>query len=184
MRQAAERSRQILQTHAQLIHAVVQACHDTSLRPALEEYLGQAADDGWHGLVAAVRKILEGRRDPELLEGLDDEDRTIVSGILSALQDPTTLPDLDAQPDPAEAAPGLGYMIDLARRGDAYALQAIANMGEQMSRVGGDMARLAGTFRQLINGERDADKLSRGMGPKGKGLLLSIIEELGRRDTH
>jgi hypothetical protein len=57
-------------------------------------------------------------------------------------------------------------------------------MGEQMLSAGGDMARLSATFRPLIDGERDADKLSRGMGPQGRSLLLSIIEELAKLDAH
>ena len=44
-------------------------------------------------------------------------------------------------------------LIAAARRGDVPALQALANMGEQMSRVSGDMAQLAARFRVLVNGE-------------------------------
>jgi hypothetical protein len=179
-----DKSQQILQVHARLIHAVVQACHNRDLLPPLEEMLRHAEAQGWTRLVAAVRQILKGRRDTGLLEGLDDEDRVIVGSVIAGLHDPKTLPDPDAQPEAAHAAPGLADMIDMARRGDARALKALGDMGEQMLSVGGDMARLAATFRPLIDGERDADKLARGMGPQGRGLLLSIIEELAKLDAH
>lgn len=184
MTEASERARQILQVHAPLIHAVVDACHNRELLPHLEEALRDAADDGWAALVAAVRLILAGRRDDGLLTGLDDEDRVIVTGILEGLRNPATLPALDARPDAVHAAPGLARLIAAARRGDVPALQALANMGEQMSRVSGDMAQLAAKFRVLVNGERDADVLTRGMGARGRGLMFSILEELGKLERH
>ncbi len=179
-----DRRQQILQVHAELIHTVVRACENRDLRPPLEEYLQHAIESGWENLVRAIRLILDGRRDPAVLEQLDEEDRVIVTSILLGLQNPDTLPDPDAPADAAAAAPGLAQMIHMARRGDAEALQTLANMGEQMSTVGGDMARIAGTLRALIDGERDADRLAVGMGAKGKSLLLSIIEELGKLDAH
>ena len=51
-------------------------------------------------------------------------------------------------------------------------------MAEQMSGAGGDMARLAAIMRRLVNGERDADLLTRGMEAQGKGLVMSILKEL------
>ena len=48
----------------------------------------------------------------------------------------------------------------------------------------GDMARLAGILRPLVQGERDADRLTDGMGPDGEKLVLLILQELARLDTH
>ena len=64
--------------------------------------------------------------------------------------------------------------------GDAKALAVLADMAEQMLRAGSDMARLGGVMRRLVNGERDADALMKGMGPLGRQLLLDILSELGK----
>jgi hypothetical protein len=47
-----------------------------------------------------------------------------------------------------------------------------------MLAAGGDMGILAGRIRPLVDGERDADKLTEKMGDKGQKLMLDIIEEL------
>jgi len=175
---------QIVTVHARFINLIVDACRNPASAADVEPLLQEAEQTGWTQLVACVRRILDGRRDTGVLAGLDEEDRVIAEAILAGIADPSALPDADAQPDARHAAPGLAHMIHLARRGDAQALQMIAAMGEQMSRAGGDMARLAGTFRALIDGERDAEKLAGGMGPLGRGLLFSLVEELGRLDQH
>jgi len=175
---------QIVTVHARFINMIVEACRNPAAAADVEPLLQEAEQTGWTRLVACVRRILDGRRDAGVLAGLDEEDRIIAEAILAGIADPSTLPESDVQPDARHAAPGLAHMIHLARRGDTQALQMIAAMGEQMSRAGGDMAKLAGTFRALIDGERDADKLAGGMGPSGRGLLFSLVEELGRLDQH
>ena len=57
-------------------------------------------------------------------------------------------------------------------------------MAEQMVRAGGDMARLGGIMRRLVNGERDFEVLSKGMGNLGRTLLLDILSELGKSAIH
>ena len=175
---------QVRRVHARLICAVVQACHNAELRPPVEQLLGEARAQGWTGLVPVIRKILAGSRDAALLKVLDEEDTVIATSILQGLRDPATLPDPEADPEPQHAAPGLAHLIAQARRGDGLALEMLGNMGEQMQTVGGDMARLAATLRPLINGERDGDQLARGMGAGGRSLLRSILEELGKLETH
>ena len=71
-------------------------------------------------------------------------------------------------------------MVHAAGSGDSQALQLVAGIAEQMSRVGGDMTRLARVIRPLVNGQRDPDVLCRDMGPQGRSLVLSILEELAR----
>ncbi|MCG6872196.1 MAG: hypothetical protein LJE84_07885 [Gammaproteobacteria bacterium] len=178
-----DRHAQILAVHASFIHAVVQAATGAGHTP-LDELLAEARQQGWHGLVAAVRRILGGERGPEVLAGLDEEDRIIAGAILAGIQDPASLPDPGAEADPRHAAPGLAHMIQLARHGDARALKALADMAEQMVAAGGDMASLGGSMRDLINGERDPEKLARGMSRRGRGLLLSVLEELQRLEAH
>jgi hypothetical protein len=179
-----DKTQQIVQTHAALIHRVVMACHNRTLIPDLEPVLKMAAEHGWTGLVAAIRLILAGRRDPGVLAGLDEEDTVIAEAMLRGLQNPATLPDPNARPDPALAAPGLASMIQGAASGNRKALQLIAAMAEQMSKVGGDMARLAAVIRPLINGERDPERLCKGMSAQGQNLVLMILEELGRTGLH
>ncbi|MGB0721229.1 MAG: hypothetical protein ACPGU7_02425 [Gammaproteobacteria bacterium] len=178
-----DREAQIVQTHAQLIVAVVRACQNPDLRPGLEHPLKVSEQNGWTALVKAIRRILEGSRDAALVRGLDEEDAVIVSAILRGLGNPETLPDPMKQADASMAAPGLAQMIAAAGRGNTQALRMLAAMGEQMTQAGGDMARLSGLFRRLVNGERDADRLSAGMGKQGEDLLLSILTELGKLDT-
>jgi len=175
---------QVLQMHAPFIHAVVNALHDRALLPELMQTLSAAEQQGWAALVRALRQIVEGKRDDSIKLGLDEEDRIVVDAVLRGLINPATLPALDKKPDASAAAPGLGAMIAGSARGDAQALAVLANMAEQMVRAGGDMARLGGIMRRLVNGERDFDVLSKGMGALGRTLLLDILSELGKSALH
>lgn len=174
---------QIIQAHAGLIHRVVVACHNPALARDLEHVLKVTESNGWTDLVERIRKVLAGQRDAALLAGLDDEDSTILEAILRGLQDPDTLPDPNAKPDPALAAPGLANMIHAAKH-NTQALQLLAGMSEQMSKAGGDMTRLAAVMRRLVNGERNPEKLATGMGAQGEQLLLSILSELAKLEQH
>jgi len=175
---------QIVQAHAAFICRFVELSQSLANRPALEELLRGAEDAGWTRLVAALRLIAAGRRDPGTLARLDEEDTVIAEAILRGLVDPATLPDPAQRPDGAFAAPGLAAMIHAASRGDAQTLVVLSHMAEQMSRAGGEMARLAGLVRRLLNGERNADTLERGLSVRTRQLLHSILEELGRLDRH
>jgi hypothetical protein len=159
-------------------------CQDRQRVPDLDEILKQAEQNGWLQLVATIRKILAGSRDTALLKGLDDEDRVIIQSILQGLQNPATLPDLTAGADGAMAAPGIAAMVNGARRGNLETLQLLGTMAQQMLKAGGDMARLAAILRPLVQGERDANKLTAGMGAEGEKLVLAILAELGQLDTH
>jgi hypothetical protein len=39
-------------------------------------------------------------------------------------------------------------------------------------------------MRRLVDGERDADKLGKGMGPLGKELVMNLLEELAKLRAH
>lgn len=175
---------QILQTHAGLIHRVVMHCNNPGSVPDLEQVLQQAAQNDWKQLVAAIREIIAGRRDESILPGLDEEDRIIVEAILRGLQDPSTLPDLQTDFDSDMAAPGIAGLIHASRKGNAQALHIVAGMAKQMLQAGGDMGILAGRIRPMIEGERDADKLSENMGEKGQQLMVKIMEELLRLEAN
>lgn len=175
---------QVLRMHAPFIHAVVHALGDRSQLPELMNTLAAAEQQGWPRLVAALRQIVDGKRDASIKLGLDEEDRIIVDAVLRGLENPASLPSLEQRHDATAAAPGLAALIAASARGDAQALAALANMAEQMVRAGGDMARLGGVMRRLVNGERDAEQLTKGMGVLGRQLLLDILNELGRNNLH
>jgi len=173
-----DKKEQILQSHSGLIHRVVMHCNNPGSVPDMEQVLQQAEQNDWKQLVAVIRDIMSGNRDESLLTGLDEEDRVIIESILRGLQEPGTLPDLNTDFDSSMAAPGIAGLIHASRSGNAQALQIIASMAKQMLQAGGDMGILAGRIRPLVEGERDADKLSENMTGKGQQLMLDILEEL------
>jgi hypothetical protein len=179
-----DRHEQIRQVHSEFIRQVVECCSRSDQRPHLEMLLQQAEQQGWDALVAALKRIAAGERGPEPLRGLDEEDQVIADAILRGLQDPSTLPDPAQRQDPTLAAPGLAHMIHAAATGNAEALMLIGNMAEQMSSVGGPMARLAAVIRPLINGERDPERLTRGMDAQGRQLLHEMLDELAKLEQH
>lgn len=183
MAQLPDAVEQVLRLHAQFIHAVVGALRDRSQLPQLNDHLKAAEEAGWGRLVVALRQIIDGRRDESIKLGLDEEDRIIVDAVLRGIDNPATLPPIQA-PDGTAAAPGLAAMIHAAGSGDVKAFSALANMAEQMMKAGGDMARLGGMMRRLVDGERDADKLTKGMGPLGKELVVNLLDELARLRPH
>jgi hypothetical protein len=165
--------------HAQFINQVVTIGQQADRQKDFEELLTMAEQSGWTELTVCIRKIFQqGRRDMELLNPLDEEDRVIAEAILRGLQDPSTLPDPNVKLDPTMAAPGLAGMIHAAATGDAQALQIIAEMAEQMSKAGGGMTQLAAVIRPLLNGEREAEKLCKGMNSRTEQMVLGILDEL------
>jgi hypothetical protein len=178
-----ERREQIRLVHATFIRQVVALTQRPEGRAELEDLLTGAEQQGWTDLVAALRRIAKGDRSPGLLSSLDEEDRVIAESVLRGLQDPASLPDPSQAQDPTLAAPGLAHMIHAARA-DPRALVLIGNMADQMSKVGGSMARLAAVVRPLINGERNPDQLCRGMDTPTRQLVLEILGELGKLDAH
>jgi hypothetical protein len=176
-----DRKDQILAVHANFINQVVITGQQPERKDDFEQLLKLAADNGWSTLTQRIRQIFQhGRRDMELLNGLDEEDQVIAKAILRGLQDPSTLPNPNAQPDPAAAAPSLASMIHAAGSGHAQALQTIAEIAGQMSRAGGPMAQLAAVIRPLINGERDPDTLCKKMDSRTELIVLGILDELKR----
>ena len=182
--QTPDKQQQIIQTHAGLILGVVQCIQNSDLRPQMEQALVISEQNGWDKLVAAIRKIINGSRDEGVLTGLDDEDTVIASAILRGLQDPNTLPKLEEKPDPALAAPMLANLVNEARRGDHNAVIMLGGMAEQMSMAGGDMASVGAILKDLIDGERDVDKLCDKVGPQGESLIVQILAELGKLEVH
>jgi len=182
--QIPDRDQQIVQAHAAFICQAVEFIQRPGAESELDSLLKAAADNGWTALAAAVRLFAKGKRDMNLITGLDEEDRVVAESILRGLQDPASLPDPARKADPTLAAPGLAGMIHAAARGDVQALTLISQMAEQMSRVGGDMSRVAAVIRPMINGERDPDTLCDRLDTRGRQLVLQILDELGKLDVH
>jgi hypothetical protein len=183
MPQMPDRQEQIRLVHAHFIRQVVETCGNPDRRRELETALQGAEQQGWVALVGAVRRVARGERGPALFAGLDEEDQAILDAILLGLQNPATLPDPSKAQNPALAAPGLAHMIHAAARGNAQALILMGNMADQMLKVGGDMGRLAGIVRPLIDGERDPKRLCKGMDAAGEQLVLNILAELERLEA-
>lgn len=178
------RYQQITQSHATMIVAVVSSAQRGVLPAELDQGFKVSEENGWVDLIRILRKIIAGDRSPALLTCLDEEDQTIVQAVLTGIQNPSTLPDPNRQADASMAAPGLAGMIHAAGTGQPEALKLLAGMSEQMSQAGGDMARLGGIMRRLVNGERDGDALAKGMGAQGQSLLTSILDELAKLELH
>jgi len=184
MQKTPDYQQQIIQTHASLIVATVKAAQAKQTPAELEQAFKVSEQNGWTKLIAAIRKIIAGERSETILQGMDEEDQTIIDAILKGIQDASTLPDPNAKADASMAAPGLAGMIHAARTGQPQALQMLAGMAEQMTAAGGDMALLGGIMKKLIDGERDIEKLNKGMGAQGNSLLQSILEELAKLELH
>jgi hypothetical protein len=172
------KTEQILQSHAGLIHRVVMHCNNPGSIPDLEQVLQAATENDWTALVSVIRDIMSGNREESILLALDEEDRVIAESILRGLQDPNTLPPLETDINSDMAAPGIAGLVHASRNGNVQALQIVGNMAKQMLEAGGDMGTLAGRIRPLVDGERDADKLTENMTDKGQKLMLQILEEL------
>jgi len=179
-----EKKQQITNFHAPLIVNVVNSISDTSLRPGLEQVLIASEANGWSSLVTAIRKVLKGQRDSSILKGMDDEDQIIVDAILRGIQNPATLPDPNQEADPTLAAPMLAQLIDGASKGDTDALSMLGQMAESMSTTQGDLARFSTLIKPMVDGERDVDKLCDKIGPQGESLVVSILSELAKLDSH
>jgi len=75
-----------LRQHAQLINSVVIAVDDAEVRQQLEDYM-QKVYRQWQNLIAAIRQILNGQRDEDILcEGLGDMSSQIVLAILNQVK--------------------------------------------------------------------------------------------------
>ena len=81
-------------------------------------------------------------------------------------------------------APMIASLINEARRGDHNAVVMLGGMAEQMSAVGGDMAAVGAVLKDLIDGERDTDRLCDKTGPQGESLVVQILSELAKLEIH
>jgi len=181
MNKLPNQQQQVIHVHASLIKLVVDTVSNPQLRPQLNQTLKASAENGWENLVLRIYKIMEGNRSDTLLLNLDEEDKIIIDAILRGIQNPTTLPDPQANSaQSGMAAPGIAHMIHQASIGNTQALTLLSHMTEQMSQAGGEMTLLAGIMKKFIDGERDSEVLNRNMDEKGVALVDSILSELAK----
>ena len=166
-----DHEQQIITAHAAFICEVAACSQNRDRTAEFEALMKTATDNGWTDLARAIRMIVAGQRDVSAIQGLDLEDRVIAEAIMRGIQNPATLPDPKARPDPGMAAPGLAAMIRAAGSGNVEALTLISNMADQMSRAGGSMAQLASVIRPMINGERDPRKLCKKLNDQTKQVV-------------
>jgi hypothetical protein len=179
-----DRAQQIIQSHAVLIVSIVKACQDSEMLPKIEPMLKAAEEYGKKELSSALRKILDGSREPDITKGLDGDDEVIIEAILKGLQDPSSLPDPRAKADGSAAAPGLAKIIQTAARGDENARLMVTSMAEQMDKAGGSMASMGDVLSKMVQGERDPKALCENMDARGETLVLSILLELNKLKAH
>ncbi len=175
---------QIRQQWAPVVQAVVAAAaagagSGASVPPELAAFLDKmGATDDWGALVGALRRVLEGERDPAaLLPGLDQVDAVVLGDVLRGL-DPT--PRAAAQPvspprageGPGEGSAGEGAeALSLEQLLQLVAVactpQAPAGLGEQLFGMTQQLARdasmpaeiqaLGRVLNHILAGERDPD---------------------------
>ena len=178
-----DRDQQIIQTHAAFICQAVELLQRHDADQMLTALLANVADNGWNALANVVRQFAAGRRDLLIMHRIwTMEDRVIAAAILRGLQDPV---------DPA--GPHRKAIRRLRPRPGAYDPRGVerqragaepdGQMAEQMSKVGGDMSRVAAVIRPMINGEREQSACAR-LDVRGRQLVLQILDELGRLGSH
>ncbi|MBD2211347.1 tetratricopeptide repeat protein [Nostoc linckia FACHB-104] len=92
---AFEGTRYELRQFGQLITGVVAVVNDAEVRQQLELVLEEWVNAGWGNLVAAIRLVLGGERDEDVLcEPLNFIEAPIINAILRGITDPDTLNEL------------------------------------------------------------------------------------------
>lgn len=88
-------TRERLRAHAETIRTSIAAISDPANQFALEQHLARLTEEQWVDLVAAIRAIVHGQRDTDVLcENLDVIDSMIVMAILNGLTDLSSVADL------------------------------------------------------------------------------------------
>ena len=169
-----------------LIEAAVETIAHPEHRVELEETLTQMEQQGWTNLVAAIRRMLDGERNEEVLcEPLNLGDAIIVMAILQGLEDPASLRDL--LPDqavesenPTDADP----LATLAEQDRQIALMASLNLLQpeadelrdlpaQLRETG--FTALASVLEQMQAGEEDLQKLTAELDDQARAIFPAIL---------
>ena len=154
---------------------------DLDAAEAIDGLLDQLANTrDWATLVAAVRAILAGQRDPDrLLAGLDPIDTAIVARTLDALAGRVTLNPAPAEspPSPEELVQALAGAIAAAVRGDPDATDAVNQQLDEWA-ASTDWAALAAALRRVLAGERDHQQLLADLDDVDTRIVEAVLSQL------
>jgi hypothetical protein len=135
----------------------------------------------WRELVAVLRRIRAGARDPALATGLDPIDTAIVHRALAALAG-TAQVDTDAWHTlTTEQLTDLVTTTVAAARGDPDATNTLMPLLDQLA-AHPDRAHLATILQHIIAGERDP-ALPHGLDHTSTTLIITILDQLNRRSA-
>jgi tetratricopeptide (TPR) repeat protein len=190
---AAPVSQETLRRRGALITSVAAAVADPSQRSALEAALTGTVERGWTNLVEALRHILDGERDEDVLcEPLDGEDSHIVMGVLRGITDPEYLKEIPS----TEPAGDDGQAADLSQRLQKHlpligAVAAAINQPELRSQLDPVLrqmeqhgwSNLVASVRRILDGERSADALLDGLDEEDALIVGTILAGIENPDT-
>ncbi len=174
---------EILQDHSTLIHRVVMHCNEPGSVADLEQALQLAEENDWQKLVATIRNIMSGNRDRSLLQDLDEEEKIIIETILKGIENPGTLPPVNADLNSAMAAPGIASLIQASMLGNAESTNIINSLTTQMLNTGTEYAAIAVSIKKMIEGERNLEILIENISEQGHKLMTDILTELKTLET-
>jgi len=165
--------------HSGFVANVVAVCINHTAPSTLTPILDSARNNGWHKLVNAIERIIQGERSNTLLDDLDSEEEEIISNILLQLESGHT--ELSTPKLSENNSQGLAIIINAAINGDSDAQSTIAFMCKEMESVGGELTMLSSAIRKLLAGERDLIALSNDMSLRSKRLLSAVLKDLSQR---
>ncbi|MEU0557444.1 hypothetical protein [Dactylosporangium sp. NPDC006015] len=163
--------------------ALVAAVHgDQDAATALDKTLTDAAaSQDWADLTAALRRILNGDRDPDtLLTGLDPIDTAIVTRALDAVTGRITLhPAETPNPDPATREPWRAIIAAVvgAAHGDHTAAATIDPVLDDLASRE-EWAALAAALRHIIAGQRDPNTLQTDLDATDTAITTAVLTQL------
>lgn len=153
-----------------IIAATVAACQgNEEAKKELEPFLQQQEQtDDWRNLIAVIRRIMNGERDGNIIEGLDRIDAVIVMRILKALNGDTESltanrqpPTVNNQPQEQQQGVTLPQLIELVERaegGDKELGGQLFTAFQQMARADDPgMSALGNVLLRIVIGERSPD---------------------------
>jgi tetratricopeptide (TPR) repeat protein len=182
-----------MQPYQNLIAAVVRATQrDTEAQGFVKgEYSKmQAGGEEWQQTANAIRSIIAGERDIEVLrESLFSTGFVIVHTILARLSGAApAIPEPTATPQPADASAAIAGIrqqwapiveaIVAACQGDAEAGAQVARLLDQLAQQD-DWRALAAVLRRILAGERDADALLVGLDATDALIAGDVLRGLG-----
>jgi tetratricopeptide (TPR) repeat protein len=166
----AEHTRQLITAWEPVLSALHAAIShsDPAIRDAATDTLNHALttldqQSDWQGLVAVLRRIHAGERNPTLTDGLGPVDTAITRRALDLLAGTTTIdPDAwhtpttdtgsDEQGDLAGALAGFAAAVAAAATGDTHAQGAVGPVLDEMA-ADPDGAPLVAVLRRILDGD-------------------------------